>query len=181
MFSCCTMEDLIFIKPENFGKDVTEQLVISIKHKYVNKIIPKIGCCMAFCDLLEFDKGFILHNDGSSYHNSKFRLIIFRPLIGEVMTGSIARSTTSGIFVEHTKFADIFIPPRCMPENMEFLEDEQVWVWNINGEKSWLDIGEKIRFKVDKEEFSGANKKSGYLIVGSINGDGLGLVTWWED
>eukprot|EP00835_Amoeboradix_gromovi_P004169 NODE_309_length_11266_cov_0.459479.p6 type:complete len:182 gc:universal NODE_309_length_11266_cov_0.459479:3079-3624(+) len=181
MFTCCTMEDLITIIPKNFDEDVEEQLIRSIKIKYINKIIPNVGCSLAFCELLEYDQGFILHNDGSSYHNSIFKIIVYRPLVGEILQGRISRSSKGGIFVQCQQFYDILVPPRCMPSNMEYMEDEQVWVWAMDGQKSWLDSGEDIRIKVEKEEFCGEEKKSGYLIIASINGDGLGLTSWWED
>ncbi len=181
MYLCCTFEDVIPIEPVHFDKDVKEQLIVSIKRKYINKIIPNTGCSLAFCELLSFDQGYILHNDGSSYHNTVFKVIVFRPLIGEILQGIVSRSTKGGIFIQCDQFYDILIPPRCMPSSMTYLEEEQVWIWEIDGQKSWLDTGEQIRVKVEKEEFTSNNKKSGYLIIASINGDGLGLTSWWDE
>lgn len=82
---------------------------------------------------------------------------------------------------------------------------EQVWVWNYQNEKLFMDVDESIRFRVvgdyfidnppvSKEailsKFTTANdpsvtfnlpqKSPPFNIVASICEDGLGLVSWWQ-
>jgi DNA-directed RNA polymerase subunit E'/Rpb7 len=48
-------------------------------------------------DILEVDSGFIFPGDGGAHIEIKFRLVVFRPFVGEVLSGKIRSSTEEGI------------------------------------------------------------------------------------
>lgn len=50
-------------------------------------------------------------------------------------------------------FEDILIPASQMQPNTVFDTTEQAWCWEYGDEKLFMDIDEKIYFKVIKEEF----------------------------
>ena len=48
-------------------------------------------------DILYASEGFIHHGDGCSYVTVHFRLVIFRPFVGEVMVGKIRSCSQEGV------------------------------------------------------------------------------------
>jgi DNA-directed RNA polymerase III subunit RPC8 len=48
-------------------------------------------------DILSIGEGLIIPGDGGSYHRVQFRLVVFRPFIGEVIVGKIKASAPAGI------------------------------------------------------------------------------------
>jgi DNA-directed RNA polymerase III subunit RPC8 len=51
-------------------------------------------------------------------------------------------------------FDDILIPGGALQPGSKFDPAEQVWVWNYEGEKMFMDIEESIRFRVLREQFT---------------------------
>lgn len=47
----------------------------------------------------------------------KFRLVMFRPFVGEVLEGKVRSSSEEGIHVSLGFFDDILVPPACMQPN----------------------------------------------------------------
>ena len=71
-----TIEDLIEIKPQDFGIPSAQAIKDAINTKYSNKIIQKIGLCLCMWDLLEASEGLIGHGTGLVYVNGKLVVIL---------------------------------------------------------------------------------------------------------
>ncbi|KAK9764442.1 DNA-directed RNA polymerase III complex subunit Rpc25, variant 2 [Basidiobolus ranarum] len=128
----------------------------------------------------------------------KFRLVVFRPFLGEVITGKIRSCSAEGVSVSLGFFDDILIPSALLQESTEFDQNEQVWVWRFDGNELFMDVDETIRLRVIDEMFVDAtpipdakNKHNSsnpvepklleppYSLLCSIQEDGLGLISWW--
>lgn len=64
--------------------------------------------------MLEAGDPYVHCGEASAYVKVRFRLIIFRPFIGEVLEGKVRSSSEEGIHVSLGFFDDILIPPSCM-------------------------------------------------------------------
>ncbi|KAG0249963.1 DNA-directed RNA polymerase III subunit rpc25 [Actinomortierella ambigua] len=199
MFNLAEIKDVIKIEPSGFRNKKAQALTNEINRKYANKVLQDVGLCVAMYDILHAGEGFINHGDGCSYVTVYFRLIIFRPFVGEIMTGKIRSCNQDGVKVTLGFFDDILIPYAHLQPNSEFNSDEQVWVWMYDENEMFMDLEEDIRFRVESESFHDTSpsvrpKKEGadtpdmsansvkqppYSLVCSINGDGLGLLSWW--
>lgn len=109
---------------------------------------------------------------------AEFRLVVFRPFVGEVLVGRIMASTHKGIRVSLEFFDDIFIPDNLLfdiavlyPTNAlsprtsrccagaYFGSDHstQSWKLPVDGDAyNYLEKDELIRFKVEEETFKEA-------------------------
>lgn len=83
----------------------------------------------------------------------EFRLIVFRPFKGEVMTGRISSSSQHGINVRTDFFDEIFIPSTYLFEGSSFDVKENVWIWSNDGNQFFMDKNELIRFRIEEEAF----------------------------
>ncbi|KAG0045780.1 DNA-directed RNA polymerase III subunit rpc25 [Gryganskiella cystojenkinii] len=198
MFNLCELKDTIKIEPSGFRKKKSQAITDEINRKYANKVLQDVGLCIAMHDILSASEGFIHHGDGCSYVTVEFRMVIFRPFIGEVLTGRIRSCNEDGVRVTLGFFDDIFIPGSYLQEKSEFDSQEQLWVWVYDQNELFMDLDEEIRFRVESEQFFDTSpsvrpKKEGteapdlnansamppYSITCSIQGDGLGLLSWW--
>ncbi|KAK8794675.1 hypothetical protein WA158_001656 [Blastocystis sp. Blastoise] len=110
MFVLVTITDTIRLEPKYFNLDYTKELINEINIKYSNKVILNYGLCICFYDFIDVDKGVIFPGDGASHTKLKFRLIMFRPVEGEIMIGKIATSNKYGLRVSLDFMEDIWIP-----------------------------------------------------------------------
>lgn len=56
-----------------------------------------VGLCVCFHDIVEKGPAFIYTGDGHAHATVKFRVVVFRPFIGEVLIGKLVESTSDGL------------------------------------------------------------------------------------
>lgn len=71
-------------------------------------------------------------------------------------------------------FDNVFIPKTMLFEGTQFIVQEQAWVWKNDEYSLYLDINEKIRFRVEEVIFDKSMR-----LVASAQIDGMGLISWW--
>jgi len=158
-------------------------------------VVYNLGLCICLFDILRVSEGQIGHGSGSAHVNVEFRMIVFRPFKGEVLTGRISSSSPHGINVRTDFFDEIFIPHTYLFEGSTFDIKENVWIWNNDGNEFYMDKNEIIRFRVEEEAFEDqlpipphlqddrmeVERKPPYKIIASAQQAGMGLVAWWAE
>uniref|UniRef100_A0A915ED61 DNA-directed RNA polymerase III subunit RPC8 n=1 Tax=Ditylenchus dipsaci TaxID=166011 RepID=A0A915ED61_9BILA len=174
MFVLSTFKNAIRIAPNDLGRDVKTVLIEEINKHFANFVIPDVGLCISFYNFEKVGASYILPGDGYTCTPVVFRYVMFQPLIGEIMEGTISKSSRDGLFVSMLFFHDIEIEPDKFPKISKFDENEQTWYWECNsGEsvvKMLMEPGKRIRFRV-----------SSVHIKASIVEPGLGPLQWWEN
>lgn len=168
MFHLLEAKDKLRISPAEFDYG---SVMHQIDLKYSNKVISK-GLILSLWDILHYSDAVVHQGEGSIVLESKFRLLIFRPLINQIIIGKIKSNDSTGLYVTLGFFDDLFVPCAYLKENSTF--DSQTWIWNFNGEKLYMDKGQEIRVKCVKTEF-----KEKFTVLASIADDGLGLSCWY--
>ena len=195
MFILTRVADTIRLIPQQLKQEGQHEAITNeINYKYANKVIQKVGLCVVLFDILTIEDGKIRYGDGSLYIHTVFRLIVFRPFVGEVLIGKISSSTDKGLRVSLEFFADIFVPARNLFSGCKFEAGSQRWYLPADSEKIWFELGETIRFCVEKEIFtdssptvapsndeekSAENSVPTYEIEGSTKEPGCGPPEWW--
>ncbi|GME86605.1 hypothetical protein B5S28_g3248 [[Candida] boidinii] len=203
MFQLSVISDLIRIPPHLFHLPINISVKEELSRKYSNKVIHKLGLVISVWDIMEIDDGLLKPGDGATFVNVKFRCVVFKPFVGEVLTGWIEKITETGIKVNLEFFNDIFIPKKFLFDSSEYSKDENAWVWSVDEDtKLYMDINEKINFRVEEEIFTNIKPKGPdnslsaatseenedetkekvppYAIIASCQTDGMGCVSWWE-
>lgn len=204
MFVLAELKNVTRIPPDLFEIKLNEAIASELNKKLANKVVLNVGLCIVLYDITSLQESFIFPGDGASHTRVSFRYIVFRPFIEEILLGKIRSSSQEGVHVSLGFFDDIIIPPTYLQHPSRFDETEQAWVWEYDtgdGDKHdlFMDAGELVRFKVTSEMFSetcpsnqgpatskseskeNSENKVPYLITGSINEPGLGLLSWWDN
>ncbi|QDS68203.1 hypothetical protein FKW77_010554 [Venturia effusa] len=204
MFTLATMSDLIQLNPQDFRKSHDQALEDNINKKYSNKVLQQVGLCVCFWDMLKIGDGLISQGDGLVNVNAKFRILVFRPFKGEIITGTILDSSSpDGIRIGVDFFSDIWIPADQLFEGStcEIRDNQMVWIWTTeDGNECFYDVNEPVRLRVEREiwhdltpqkpNFSAAQgddeaeavvKPVCYTIIGSMMQAGLGPYLWWQE
>lgn len=118
-------------------------------------MVPKLGLCIALHDLLKVGESNILPGSGSQHMAVEFRLVIFKPYVGEVLTGTVVSCDAQGARISLGFFDNVELPSRLMQEGSSWSEDEKLWVWNVTPEDAlWLDLENAVRVRVDEVCFA---------------------------
>ncbi|KAF1935719.1 hypothetical protein EJ02DRAFT_388700 [Clathrospora elynae] len=196
MFILTTIQDLIQIKPQDFGRPSAQAIKDVVNEKYSNKIVPNIGLCICMWDLLSATEGLIGHGTGLVNVNIEFRMTVFRPFRGEIIYGRIKTSNPDGIIIDMDFTSEVFIPYQHLPANSSFSNSENAWVWNSDGTELFFDKGEPVLFRVELEEWFDQRptmeekdekgeiveeRGTAWKIIGSMNIPGTGPTLWWGE
>ncbi|KAJ9591771.1 hypothetical protein L9F63_001707 [Diploptera punctata] len=204
MFVLAEMKHVIRTPPHIFNLKLNDAIAEELNKKLANKVVLNVGVCIALHDITELQDSYIFPGDGAAHTKVKFRYVVFRPFMEEIIVGKIRSCSREGVHVTLGFFDDIIIPPNALQHPSRFDETEQAWVWEYNtgdGDKHdlFMDPGETIRFRVTAESFietspngpentempstsieaSTEKLKVPYTLTGSINESGLGLLSWW--
>lgn len=120
----------------------------------MNKVIPDGGLCLCFFDFVEVGDPFVYPSEGSSHQLVKFRLVAFKPFVGEIMTGRVLGCSSEGIRVTLDFFDDVFIPSYSLQVPSEYADKKWVWTYGEEGQAFFIVPGDSIRFRVAGINFS---------------------------
>jgi DNA-directed RNA polymerase III subunit RPC8 len=207
MFKLYELEDCARVLPHLFVDEVAA-ITTFINSKYCNKVIPNEGLCIVLYDILHVSQGRVHPGDGSAYYRVRFRFVVFSVFIGEVIQGRIIRSNADGIVVSLGFFQNVLLHSSVLSASpritCEYNSDKREWFWRYEEHQLFLSLHDTIRFRVfdirfeslqaiesQKEEMilsaegtpvpkhKNKNKPPLLCVYGTIDGDGLGLVSWW--
>lgn len=56
-------------------------------------VVLMVGALLLLLPLLRAEGGHVYPNDGAAYFRARFRLVVFRPFVGEVLVGTLTACT----------------------------------------------------------------------------------------
>lgn len=154
MFFILRIRDTIEIEPAYFSPEKTQQALCSsasnigdggkdgderycpthddilwhrVSERYVGKVIPSRGLCIAVAELVSFSISTIRGGDGSSWTSVTFDAVLLRPEVGERLRARIDRQTEKGMFVSVELFSDIFVPAAHLVQPSIFDDTTSTW------------------------------------------------------
>ncbi|GAA5882850.1 hypothetical protein JCM16303_002494 [Sporobolomyces ruberrimus] len=191
MFTYCIQKDTIRVESRDFAKPPAEAIKEEIHRRYSNKVIPGVGLCISLLDILSCTEGAVLYGDGCFYYQTEFRLIMFRPYVGEAILGKVKSQGPEGIVVTLGFFDDILIPPALLPDQCGFDGNSREFFWvpldseadpstarlsqadlHQTPSDQRLPISKKdwIRIRVEEEVFDDTSPTTGAQASGLANG-----------
>lgn len=118
MFLLAELKDTIRIPPEMFHLKMLDAIKDEINRKLANKVssvnqfkhssinnnctsfpqvLLNVGLCIALKEVIDVGDSIILPGDGASHTEVRFRYIVFRPRIGDIITGKIRSCSREGV------------------------------------------------------------------------------------
>lgn len=99
MFYIVEVEDYVRVEPKLFGLKTSDAVAKQLQETYANYHDKEIGEVIGIISVLEVGNGIIIPGDGAAYYNSKFKLIVWKPELQELVYGMIEEITNFGAFI----------------------------------------------------------------------------------
>ncbi|KAM7496045.1 hypothetical protein LguiA_020459 [Lonicera macranthoides] len=192
MFYLSEIEHTLRLPPHLLNLPLNEAIKGELEGLFLDKVIANLGLCISVYDIQSIEGGFIFAGDGASTYTVKFRLIMFRPFVGEVIGAKLKGSDANGLHLSFGFFDDIYVPAHLMPNPSHSEPDPENkkvvrWIWEFDGENYPIDGVDEIRFRVQSVSFPSVPTEqereskpfAPMLITASLDADGLGPVSWW--
>ena len=99
MFYAVEVKDYIRVEPKLFGLITSDAVAKQLQEIYANYHDKEIGEVIGVISVLEVGKGIIIPGDGAAYYNSKFKLIVWKPELQELVYVIVDEITNFGAFM----------------------------------------------------------------------------------
>ena len=100
MFYLTEVEDYIRVDPKLFGLPTSEAIDKQLKETYTEYYHKELGQVVAIIKVLEVGEGVIIPGDGAAYYISRFKLLVWKPELQELVYGMISEITNFGAFID---------------------------------------------------------------------------------
>lgn len=100
MFYLTEIEDYVRVEPKLFGLPTSEAVRNQLDEVYTDHYDKEIGKIITVVDVSEVGEGVIIPGDGAAYYNSKFRVVVWKPELQELVYGEISEITSFGAFID---------------------------------------------------------------------------------
>lgn len=99
MYKLLSIEEMVRIPPKRFGEDLNAVVISELENTVAGKIDKDVGIILAVTDVREISDGKVIMGDGAIYYNAVFDVVVYQPIINEVVDGRITEITEFGAFV----------------------------------------------------------------------------------
>ena len=99
MFYIVEVEDYVRVEPRLFGLETSDAVAKQLQEVYANYHDKEIGEVIGIITILEVGDGIIIPGDGAAYYNSRFKLIVWKPELQELIYGVVDEITNFGAFM----------------------------------------------------------------------------------
>ena len=99
MFYLTEVEDYIRVEPKLFGLPTMESVNKQLRETYANHYDKELGKVVSIIKVLEVGEGIIIPGDGAAYYKSRFKLLVWKPELHELIFGIISEITNFGAFI----------------------------------------------------------------------------------
>ncbi|KAL0234927.1 hypothetical protein GEMRC1_001509 [Eukaryota sp. GEM-RC1] len=202
MFIVTTIKDCVAIEPHKFGEKLDIAIEDSINSRYSGKVLSDHGICISMWELMDMSDPFIFPGKGESYTWVTFKMLLWQPMVGEIVSGKVLScSKEEGITVSLGFYDELIVPPTQMMPNTSFDDIDNLWTWAYTEDYDLpIDIDHSIatritdvtyplakpkikpdpkkQLEVDQEE---EETPSAIRVVASIAETGLGMKDWWTN
>ncbi|NMB66772.1 DNA-directed RNA polymerase [Candidatus Woesearchaeota archaeon] len=100
MFYITEIQDYVRVEPKLFGLPTVESVQRQLAETYSEYYDKDIGKVLAVVDVMEVGEGVLIPGDGATYYNSKFKLLVFKPELQELVYCVVSEITNFGAFMD---------------------------------------------------------------------------------
>ncbi|KAK9201563.1 hypothetical protein WN944_016768 [Citrus x changshan-huyou] len=153
MFYLSKIEHTLRLPPHLLRLPLNEAIKLELENVFLDKVIANLGLCISIYDIKEIEGGFVYPGEGASTHTVKFRLVVFRPFVGEIIAAKLKESDANGLRLSLGFFEDIYVPSHLLPSPSRSEPDpygryEVKWIWEFGDTKYVIDGLDEIKFRV---------------------------------
>lgn len=174
MFSLTEVEDYVRVEPKLFGLPTVEAVEKQLKDIYADYYDKELGHSVAVVEVIEVGEGVIIPGDGAAYYNSKFKLIVWKPELQELIYGIIAEITNFGAFIDMGVMRGMIHISQTMDDFVSFSKTNTL---SGKSSKRTLKVGDMCFARIVAISHKGDEPKIGL----TMRQPGLGKLEWIKE
>jgi len=174
MFYLVEVEDYIRVEPKLFGLPTSEAVEKQLEETYSEYHDKEIGEVISVVDVDEVGEGIIIPGDGAAYYNSKFKLLVWKPEMQELVYGVISEITNFGAFMDLGVMQGMIHISQTMEDYVSFNKSNTL---TGKSTKKSLKKGDACLARIVAISYKGEEPKIGL----TMRQPGLGKLEWIKE
>jgi DNA-directed RNA polymerase subunit E' len=174
MFYVAEIEDYIRVEPKLFGLDTLEAVKQQLNDTYKEYISKDLGKVVTVIDVLQVGDGIIIPGDGAAYYKSRFKLLVWKPELQELVYSIVAEITNFGAFMNMGAMQGMMHISQTMDDYVSFSKSNTLV--GKSGKKA-LKKGDVCLARIVAVSFKAGEPKIGL----TMRQPGLGKLEWIKD
>ena len=174
MFYLIEVEDYIRVEPKLFGLPTLESVDKQLKETYADYYDKDIGRVIAIIEVLEVGEGVLIPGDGATYYRSRFKLLVWKPELQELVYGVVSEITNFGAFMDLGAMKGMIHISQTMDDYVSFNKSNSLIGKNS---KRTLKQGDLCLARVVAISHKGGELKIGL----TMRQPGLGKLEWIKE
>lgn len=177
MYKLLSIEDIVRVPPKRFGGNLKEVIVSEFENVFAGRIERDVGIILAVTDIRDISEGKIIMGDGAVYYNAVLDVVVYRPVINEVVEGRITETTNFGAFVNFGPIDGLIHISQVTDDLMTYDQKNAMLVGKET--KKILKKGDVVRARIVTVGLK--NRLSESKVGLTMRQPYLGKIEWLED
>jgi DNA-directed RNA polymerase subunit E' len=99
MYKIFAISDTVRVPPKRFSEELTTVITQELESMVVGRIDKVMGVFLAVTEITDVSEGKIILGDGAIYYKVKSKVLVYQPIVNEVVEGRVTEVTEFGAFV----------------------------------------------------------------------------------
>ncbi len=99
IYSVVTVRDVVRIPPKEFGSPIEDAAMVHLRKQHENVLDRDVGLMIAVIGIDEIGQGRLMPGDGATYHSVTYKVLVFKPIRGELVEGNVVELMDFGAFI----------------------------------------------------------------------------------
>jgi DNA-directed RNA polymerase subunit E' len=174
MFYVTEVDDYVRVEPRLFGLPTLEAVEQQLKETFANYYDEELGKSIAVIEIIDVGEGVIIPGDGAVYYNSKFKLLVWKPELQELVFGEISEITNFGAFINMGNLKGMIHIGQTMDDYVSFSKSNTLLG---KASKRTLKSGDLCMARIVAISHKGEEPKIGL----TMRQPGLGKLEWIKE
>ena len=178
MYVIASKEDIVRIPPGMLGEDFNELASRLTQESFQNKVEGDGSFTVLVKDIKPQGEGRIIHGDGAVYQRVKFDSLLFRPMLHEVVEGTVCEILKFGAFVRFGPLDGLLHISQIMDDRIDVDVDGRRLLGKDT--KRELRLGDSVRARIVSLSINERSPRESKIGL-TMRQPGLGKLEWLEE
>ena len=178
MYMLTEREKVVRIPPDRLGEDMDQVLSELTWQAYEGRIEENDMLTVLIRNVEPIGLGRIVHGDGAVYQKVKFEALVFRPLLQEVVEGTVCEVLKFGAFIRFGPLDGLLHISQVMDDRIDVDTDNQRLIGKDS--KRDLKVGDKVRARIVALSLNERSPRESKIGL-TMRQPGLGKLDWLKE
>jgi len=178
MYMMVEREKVVRIPPHMLGMDLTEIISKLTWESFEGKIEENDMLTVLIRNVEPVGLGRIVHGDGAVYQNVKYEALVFKPVLQEVVEGTVCEVLKFGAFIRFGPLDGLLHISQVMDDRIDVDLENQRLIGKDS--KRDLKVGDKVRTRIVALSLNERSPRESKIGL-TMRQPGLGKLDWLQE